>query len=232
MDINFIFLAKTSNQKQYEMTCTAFDSLVRSQKYGDNFNIILMESQSNAVEKYQNRVDRVIDVGSITPFNYNAVINKGLTHIKDYYEWICVCNNDLIFDENWLQSIKISLQEHSDVKSICPRYSKTQKEDEFGYTCPGHVLGWCFMFHKDVLNKIKKFDEIFDFYFQDNDYAEQLKKYNFKHMSVANSIVVHLGQQTTGLENINKLINDAHKFIEKYGMGAYLINEQNKQKLK
>lgn len=232
MNINFIFLAKTSNQKQYEMTCTAFDSLVRSQKYGDNFNIILMESQSSAVEKYQNRVDRVIDVSSITPFNYNAAINKGLAYIKDYYEWVCVCNNDLIFDENWLQSIKISLQEHPDIKSICPRHSVNQNYDEFGYTCPGHVLGWCFMFHKDVLDQIKKFDEIFDFYFQDNDYAEQLKKYNFKHISVANSIVTHLGQQTTGPENMNKLVNDAHKFIKKYGMKTYLVNEQNKQKLK
>lgn len=232
MDINFIFLSKTSNQKQYEMTCTAFDSLVRSQKYGDNFNIILMESQSDAVEKYRNRVDTVVDVSSLTPFNYNAVINKGLTYIKDYYEWVCVCNNDLVFDENWLQSIKLCLHENPDVKSVCPRYSINQKENEFGYTCPGHVLGWCFMFHKDVLDKIKKFDEIFDFYFQDNDYAEQLKKYNFKHMSVVNSIVMHLGQQTTGPENINKLINDAHKFIKKYGMKAYLVNEQNKRKLK
>lgn len=232
MNINFIFLAKTSNQKQYEMTCTAFDSLVRTKLPGDNFNIILLESQSNAVENYQNRVDTVVDISSINPFNYNAAINKGLAYIKDYYEWICVCNNDLIFDSKWLSSIKLSLQENPDVKSICPRYSKNQKEDEFGYTCPGHVLGWCFIFHKDVLDKVKKFDEAFDFYFQDNDYAEQLKKYKFKHISVANSIVTHLGQQTTGPENINKLIDDAHKFIKKYGMKAYLVNEQNKRKLK
>lgn len=87
------------------------------------------------------------------------------------------------------------------------------------------------MFHKDVLDEIGEFDENFDFYFQDDDYAEQLKKYNIKHMSVAISIVTHLGQQTTGPEKMNVLLDGANKFIAKYGLQTYLVNEQNKHKL-
>lgn len=230
MNINFIFLAKTSNQKQYEMTCTAFDSLIKSKSEDDNFYTLLIESQKGSTEKYNN-FDKVIDVSTYIPFNYNQCINIALQNINKNYEWICICNNDLVFNISWLDSIKLNLQKNPDVKSVCPRYSIKQKENEFGYICSGYILGWCFMFHKDVLDEIGEFDENFDFYFQDDDYAEQLKKYNIKHMSVATSIVTHLGQQTTGPEKMNVLLDGANKFIAKYGLQTYLVNEQNKHKL-
>lgn len=128
MNINFIFLAKTSNQKQYEMTCTAFDSLIKSKSEDDNFYTLLIESQKGSTEKYNN-FDKVIDVSTYIPFNYNQCINIALQNINKNYEWICICNNDLVFNISWLDSIKLNLQKKSRCKiSMSKIFYKTKRK--------------------------------------------------------------------------------------------------------
>ena len=83
-----------------------------------------------------------------------------------------------------------------------------------------------------VLMTIGKFDEQFDFYFQDDDYIEQLRLYNIKHASIKSSIVAHLGQKTTGKEDMNKLYDGREKFICKYGEQIYQQREFEKYGIK
>jgi len=54
-------------------------------------------------------------------------------------------------------------------------------------------MGWCIVIKKTALDKIVPFDEQFDMYYQDNDYAELIKKEGIKHAIVRHSIAVHRG---------------------------------------
>ena len=94
------------------------------------------------------------------------------------------------------------------------------------------MLGWCFMCKHSVLMTIGKFDEQFDFYFQGDDYIEQLRLCNIKHASIKSSIVTHLGQKTTGKEDMNKLYDGREKFICKYGEQIYQQREFEKYGIK
>jgi len=44
-----------------------------------------------------------------------------------------------------------------------------------------------------ALKQIGPFDETFDFYFQDDDYLEQLRIRGLKHATVKNAVVKHFG---------------------------------------
>lgn len=221
--IDIIFLTKTSDEEHYKMTCNALNSLKQCPEY-NRLHIIVVESQQNCKFEYSD-CDYVLQYPD-KPFNYNEALNLAVGCCEGY--WHCFCNNDIIFDKNWLTSLLSVSQTHPDIDSFCPRYSNKQLDIDIGYMCTKQMLGWCFMCKHSVLMKIGMFDEQFDFYFQDDDYIEQLRIHNIKHASIKASIVTHLGQKTTGDENMDKLYDGKIKFIHKYGEQLYQQREFEK----
>lgn len=51
-------------------------------------------------------------------------------------------------------------------------------------------MGWCIFQKREIYDYIHLSEDI-DFWYSDNDYAEQLKKQNIKHALIKNSIVHH-----------------------------------------
>jgi GT2 family glycosyltransferase len=81
-------------------------------------------------------------------------------------------------------------------------------------------MGWCLVVKKEALDKIGLFDEQFDMYYQDNDYAKILEKNGIKHALVKDSIVCHLKSvniSKTTAENLKKMEEDKIKFERKWG---------------
>lgn len=221
--IDIVILTKTSDEEHYKLTCNALNSLKQCPEYS-RMCIIVVESQKDCTFTYSD-CDYIIQY-PYECFNYNKALNLAVGCCEGY--WHCFCNNDVIFDENWLTSILSVSHTHSDIDSFCPKYTDSQPEIDIGYTCTKQMLGWCFMCKHSVLMKIGMFDEQFDFYFQDDDYIEQLRKHNIKHASIKASIVTHLGQRTTGREDMNKLYSGRDKFIHKYGEQVYQQREFEK----
>jgi GT2 family glycosyltransferase len=76
------------------------------------------------------------------------------------------------------------------------------------------------MCKRELFSIIGEIDSEFPFWFADNIYAEQLKRFGVKHAVVLNSVVKHLGSST--LNTINETLNHEYtkglikKFIEKH----------------
>lgn len=223
MKVDIVILSNAKNDHLKSLTQQAIDTCVASETTIE-FNIIVIE-QSNvtytgATVHYDN-----------SEFNYNRFMNKGIALGSAQY--VCICNNDLIFFKEWASVLITAMQKH-DLLSACPICPNVQplrlpltEEVYFGYRNSHEVSGWCIMMNRAILDIIGKLDEEFEFWFADNVYSEQLKKHGIQHAVVSNSVVEHLGSRT--LNTLDK--RDKNKFtsglVDKF-LKAYPDNESSK----
>jgi len=220
--INYIILTKTENDRVFFMVQQLIESLkktiyVKSSTF-DKFRILLVESAVNS--KYKFGDDIIVLNYDNDKFNYNHALNIGINHCETSFndnDWYCYMNNDIVCDRNWMKFIYSCYCKNPYLQAYSPRCDFTIKEVSIGYVLGRDMCGYCFMHSKKILSIIGKFDETFDMYFQDDDYLMQLKKHNLLQASIKDSIVVHLGQQTTGKENMQKLEDGKQKYIKKHG---------------
>jgi GT2 family glycosyltransferase len=166
-------------------------------------------------------------------FNYNKSINKGLEAVQ--YDWVVISNNDVGYEKNWFTEIMNIRNKRPDIDSFSPKdpmlYMKyfdwhfIESEDDYfeSYKVSEALMGWSLVINKTYLDKITPFDEQFDMYYQDNDYAEVLKTNGIKHALVRNSIACHLGTLNIGEERLNqkkkdKISEGYLKFAKKWGI--------------
>lgn len=193
MKVDIVILSNAKNADLKSTTQQAVDSCLKSDD-GIDFNIIVIEQNDNVIYTGCNVHYNYDD------FNYNRSMNRGIG-LGDA-QYICLCNNDLVFKENWCSILITSMQKH-ELLSACPICPHVQhhrlslKEDiYFGYRNSHEVSGWCIMINRDILKIIGKLDEEFPFWFADNVYSEQLKSHGIKHAVVTKSVVEHLGSKT------------------------------------
>jgi hypothetical protein len=132
------------------------------------------------------------------PFNYNEFLNIGLKYIKDTK--IVIANNDIVFEPGCLSIIESKLDVYD---SVCPQdiftHTELIKEDIIGTTVGYHVIGCCIGVTLNTIQKIGDFDSTFKFWYQDNDYCNNLKKYNLKHALLSDAKIKHLKMQSHSL---------------------------------
>lgn len=209
MTVDIVILSHAKTQQLLELTQRTIDSCIASEKE-IQFNILVLEQEPNVV--YANCITGFTDA----PFNYNQFMNKGISLTSN--EYVCLCNNDLIFEKNWCSNL-ISAMKENNLLSACPA-QKEGKGVSFGYNNNHQMLGWCIMCKRSLFEIIGDIDSEFVFWFADNIYAEQLKRFGVKHAVVLNSVVKHLGSST--LNTINETLHHEYtkglikKFIEKH----------------
>ena len=227
MLIDVIILSLCKSKDIYDININCIDTLIKSEKE-HQFNIILMESNKGFFELgYGYDYDNVTVVIPEEDFNYNAFLNIGIR--RSSAEFIVAANNDLIFKKNWFSEIVKSQKCFPDVHSFCPydpdnepNLSEIYPQDIlFGYRLRKEMVGWCIVFDRKVLEKMPKFDERFSYYFQDNDYANEMRKSNMKHARVMTSHVVHLGSETSNQNDTfsyeHRGTEDEKVFLNKWG---------------
>jgi GT2 family glycosyltransferase len=224
MKIDAIILSNTADLSHYGLTCRTINSLKQSDKI-DEINIQVIESQNQSAFEENG----FVYLNSTTifpnqPFGYNKFLNIGIKHSTA--DWILICNNDLLFTEDWLIGAKKAIETHPHIKSFspkCPNWHlhKSLPDESVieGYTVPIEVCGWCILLHRSLIDNYELFDEQFDFWYQDNDYAMVLQSNNEKHALVTSSKVYHMVSAS------HDLIKDRHdefthgqrqKFIDKW----------------
>ena len=164
-------------------------------------------------------------------FNYNRFINHAMEHVKR--DWVLISNDDVVYDTPWFHEIQEVMYERPDISSFSPMdpmlhkmyYSDLYFLDKRyveGYNITEHVSGWAILVKKEALDKMGKFDEQFDMYYQDNDYAEVLKQNGFKHALVKPAFAYHKGTELIrehySEEKIAKLAEDEKKFRTKWNI--------------
>lgn len=194
IEIDVIILSYSKDDEMYHMTYNAIQTLTDSESQF-KFNVFLIETNKNFHKDYPGGYHATIIIPD-GEFNYNKFLNIGLTYCKS--EIIVVSNNDVVFHKNWFSEIYPLIKEGK-MDSASPCFDHWYQANEvsiptdiwYGYEICRQVWGFCIVAKKEVYDKIGKFDEEFVFWCQDDDYAMQLQKYNFKHALVRKSKITH-----------------------------------------
>jgi GT2 family glycosyltransferase len=213
MSLSVIILSKTISDIIFNTTMNCIRSLQDSENFkNDNLEILLIESNVNYLEKYSYPEEVKVIVPE-EEFGFHKFLNIGINAAKN--EFIALCNNDLVFHENWFTEIINVADKRKDVLSfspIDPRNELGKFKGDFveGYKVTQHIKGWCLVCRKELFNIYGFLDEKFKFYYSDNDYALSLIYHNIKHVVVTNSKVLHLHKVTT-----KGVSNNKDSFFEK-----------------
>jgi GT2 family glycosyltransferase len=196
MKVSVIVLAMTTTEELFRMTSNCISSLIASES-AIEMEIIIIESNKNYPNSGFGYPEFVKVIIPESDFNFHKFLNVGIKVSTG--EYIALCNNDLIFYNNWFSEILKVKEENPSIKSFSPSgkiddYSFS-KIFELGYKVRTHVMGWCIVANREVFPRIGFLDETFDFNYADNDYAMTLKKYNIKHALVNTSKVEHLERE-------------------------------------
>jgi GT2 family glycosyltransferase len=230
MRVDIIILSDSKNEELMALTQQTVNSCIDSESGNDiEFNIVVIEQ--NSAVTHTNCITR----HEAQPFNYNKFMNIGVSMFDA--EYVCLCNNDLIFQKNWC-SILIDAMQKNDLLSACPLCPEATKEMtqpiHFGYRNSHEMSGWCIMTNRKLYNIIGKIDESFPFWFADNIYAEQLKRFGVKHAIITGSKVLHIRSKTLNTlapDKKNDLsIKHIRDFINKHpnNESAIYFNSKNR----
>lgn len=226
MQIDVVILSLCLTPETFQMNSDCISSLISSEKE-HSFNVIVMESNKAFYDLefvYEHHVNIIIPEEK---FNYNKFLNIAIKSTSNSY--ICFCNNDLLFKKNWLSEIIRIKKNHPEIQSFSPKDPeyKTVKnkfidEDYFlGYEVGWQYFAACHLIERNVFEKTGLFDEQFDFYYQDNDFAMCLRKNNILHALVTNSNVTHVVETSGKVKNdfttMEKLNKDRALFHKKWG---------------
>jgi SAM-dependent methyltransferase len=214
--IDCIMLTYTKNEYIRNMTQNAINSLHLSSPHY-KFNVWLMETNPDPVSYHS---ANVIQPG--IPFNYNQYLNLAFKHCKS--DRIIIANNDIIFHQYWYENIvKINADSASPVNPGYYLHTFLYNNSDilsWGFSPGKHVCGWCLVVKKSVIDLLSPFDESFEFYCQDCEYAMQLKLHGFNHALVGNSCVAHLTSLSYDLIEPDSVVRFTDggraRFFEKY----------------
>lgn len=207
VDVVILSNAKTPELKQ--MTQNTVNTC-KENSGGINVNIVVVEQNPRVF--YKNA--RVIQPEHPEVFNYNQRMNQGIK--SGQAEYLLLCNNDLIFTENYLE--ELLKEDYPVVSPKCPKDSRQKevKTPEKGYQTGKNFSGFCFMIKRELWEKLPQENlEMFPFWFADNVVVEELRKLNIEPMIVPTSIVQHLGSTTLKQETDQEQIdNMTWKLVE------------------
>jgi len=193
------------------------------------FKVFLFESNHEA--KANGFTFNQPEVETIVPneaFNFNRFYNLGLE--KCTAEYVLLLNNDLVFEEGSVDKMVEAFTIDPELWSVSPWEPKTHKNHKssanliYGYTIIKYICGWALMVKKDLFNIIGPYDEQFIFWYQDNDYSENLKKHGIKHALVRDAVVHHLGSVS------HKTIPKGKAWDFKQGLKQTFINKWKTKK--
>ena len=222
MTIDVIILTDSSD---VALTQRTIDTLHDSES-DFKFRVQLVDSGTQDLLRYKGYHNYIHPESS---FNYNKFLNIALTYCLT--EWVVISNDDVAYERWWFSEMMKVHNYREDIEAFSPKdpllYARwfpnhfvgTDSKYHESYAVTEALQGWCTVIKKCALDKILPFDELFDMYYQDNDYAERLKQAGIKHALVRHSIVCHMETLNVGQiseAKSRKLRIDEIKFRNKW----------------
>lgn len=208
--IDIIILSNASDKKLKGLTEQSINTLLASEDPQKiSFDILVIESNKN-ISPY--KYPEVKTIYPDTAFGYNKYMNIGIR--ATHNDYVCLCNNDLIFHPGWASAIVDAMDKDSEMMSAspyCPIFHKNAGFDENGPVQEGYfglLGGWCIFMRRKIFDIIGLFDEKLIFWYCDADYCKTLEKFGVKNCLVPVSKVTHLGSEslkTVGDKEYQKL---------------------------
>jgi GT2 family glycosyltransferase len=199
MQVDIIILSKTDSAQKQKMTEECIESLLASENPTEiRFNVVIIESCAT-FGGYEARFGRTIEPGG--KFGFNKFLNIGIR--ETHSEFVCLCNNDLIFHPGWASSLLAAMRAHPEIESCCPYcsiYHAAKGMEAGGPPVAGYydevLIGWCIFVKRTVLDRIGPLDEKITFWYAERDFGKLLEAAGIVHALVSTSRVDHLGSQS------------------------------------
>jgi len=196
IDIIILSFAKDENLKG--LTIQTVDTLFQSEDPREiEFNVFVIESNKSLIP-YQYPGTKTIYPE--TAFGYNKYMNIGIRATGS--EYICLCNNDLIFHKGWASAALKAMDNDPALLSVSPYCSTFHKNEGFDENGPplegyfGVLGGWCIFAKRKVFDITGLLDEKLLFWYCDADYCKTLEKFHIKNCLVPASKVTHIGSES------------------------------------
>jgi len=220
LSVDIIILSYAKEEKLKSLTQQTIDTLLASEDPSViQFHVLVIESEKGlAPYQYPN----TLTIYPKEKFGFHKYLNIGLKNTNS--EFICFCNNDLVFEKGWASAMFNAIAQDSDLlclNTFCPSFHKGElnrfsNNINYGYTNGIYFTGWCF-FTKRALFKITGlFDEHFKFWFCDDDFRLTLQKFKIKNALIKNSIVDHLYSETLAKVSSKKKV-----YLKYIGLAHY-----------
>lgn len=196
--MTILILSNTANVEYYNMLENCINSI-------GNYPVVVVETNTKLKSKKIPLEEKCKFIFPEEEFNYNRFLNLGISQIND--DKIIITNNDVIFHPGCLIELNGKLSVYDSVSPYDTNNKKhlyMHRPVEEGYEVSNHLTGCCMGMTKKTLNTIGMFDESLKFWYQDNDYANLLKKHNLKHALIRDAKITHLGFQS------HKLLGEKH----------------------
>lgn len=196
--MTILILSNTANVAYYNMLEDCINSV-------GSYPIIVVETNSKLKGKKIPLEEKAEFIFPEEEFNYNRFLNIGISKINTNN--FIISNNDVVYEPGCILELNSRLSHYDSVSPVDllkPNIIQSLGPCTEGYDIEVHVNGCCIGMTKKTYNTIGKFDENFKFWYQDNDYANSLKKHKLKHVLVRDAKVKHLGHQS------HKLLGDKH----------------------
>lgn len=210
------------------------------------YEIIVVDngSQDDSLEYCRYEQVRLISV----PFNcgFPAACNMGMRVASG--DAIMLLNNDVVVTPNWLSNMMRCLYSVEDVGIVGPvtnYVSGIQKVDSPYNTPQGaaiapnvpdsgkwqdvsRLVGFCFMFKREVMQRIGLLDEIFTpGHYEDDDFCYRTRLAGYRLLISGDTFVFHHGSasfEKEGEERLKALIQTNYeKFIHKWGFDPHSL---------
>ena len=217
--IDVIILSYAKNSALKKLTEQTVASCLNSENPAEiTFNIVVIESYQG-LEPFQFGNTRTIY--PTVKFGFHRYLNIGIKNTV--HDYICFCNNDLIFHKGWANEILKAMTQNPRLlccNPFCDNFhrDKAQYYNEdinYGYDNGIYFTGWCFLVKRSIFDLTGFFDEKFEFWFSDDDFRLTLKKNNLANALVVKSKVTHLRSET-----LNKTDKKKQKHLQ-YSSFAY-----------
>jgi len=198
VNIDIIILSYAKDEYLKGLTVQTIETLLASEDTEKiHFNVLVIESNKK-LQPYQYENSTTIYPNE--KFGFNKYLNLGINATCNKY--LCLCNNDLIFEKEWA-SIMLNFTNNfkDDLIVTSPFCNKmhidflNSKQPIKGYF--GYFAGYCFFTTRETLKLIGKLDEKINFWFADLDFIELMEQHKIPHYLVPNSKVYHLSAQAT-----------------------------------
>jgi GT2 family glycosyltransferase len=217
--IDVIILSNGKNENLIDLTNQTIQTLISSENSDEiAFNILVIESNVS-LQPFQYPNSTTIYPTSV--FGFHKYLNIGVNQTQN--DFICFCNNDLIFHKGWASAILTAAKKDNEIYSFgtfCPTFhndklNEIPNEINYGYKNGVFFTGWCFMLKREIFDIIGPFDERFIFWYADDDFRLTLQKYNLKNALIKQAKVTHLGSETLNKEKSEM------QFVLQYSANAY-----------
>jgi hypothetical protein len=187
--IDVVIVSDSKTPELIKLTEQSIDTCLKD-KFVDK--IIIVEQN----EDISYSGEDVFTVYCDAPFNYNNRLNFGAEFTTAPY--ICFANNDLIFHSDWALELLRGIHNHNadSAAPYCPKAHKEVFRDTVGWKVRVNFPGWCFVWSRELYDKVGGLSEEYSYWCSDNVAAEQAKKVGAKNVLIHNSRVTHLSNQT------------------------------------